>query len=276
MDRGPKRGRRGNQSPELSIRCARYLRIRAHTPTMMTPQTRKIPSLLTIVCASLAFTGCMRESPGVAPAPMGAAAWGQVVDPDGDCRISADAARLRMYVPGTPHALVIERNQMNAPRVFRQVEGDFEAQVKVLGHFPQNAVAQVANRRPFHGAGLLLAKDDRSYIRLEKGEMVAGMGNISYVSFELRDAGVPKRMGNTGEHPLPGAPDQCFLRLERSGRTITASVSDDGANWQSLAPMTLDWPEKLQIGVTAGHNTGSALDVAFEAFSVRPKRAPGK
>ena len=100
--------------------------------------------------------------------------WGKPVDPDGDCKFSVAGPRLTLSVPGTPHALVIERNQMNAPRVVREVEGDFVAQVKVVGHFPRGAEARVEGRRPYHSAGFYLAKDNKSYIRLEKAEMVVG------------------------------------------------------------------------------------------------------
>lgn len=199
--------------------------------------------------------------------------WGKPLDPDGDCKFSVAGPRLNISVPGTPHALVIERNQMNAPRVVREVEGDFVAQVKVVGHFPRGAEAKVEGRRPYHSAGFFLAKDDKSYIRLEKAEMVYGADNITFVGFELCDGGVPKRMANGLESPIDPKLEHAFLRLERVGGQITASVSMDGENWKKLAPMTVDWPAKLQIGVTAGHNTADPFAPAFEMVSVTPKPA---
>lgn len=197
--------------------------------------------------------------------------WGKAVDPDGDCKFSVAGARLTIEVPGTPHALVIERNQMNAPRVVREIEGDFVAMVKVIGHFPRGAEAKVAGRRPYHSAGFFLAKDNQSYIRLEKAEMVFGADNITFVGFELRDGGVPKRMANGLESPLDATLEHTFLRLEREGGKITASVSTDGVGWKPLAPMTVDWPAKLLIGVTAGHNTADPFTPAFELLSVTKK-----
>jgi regulation of enolase protein 1 (concanavalin A-like superfamily) len=151
------------------------------------------------------------------------------------------------------------------------VEGDFVAQVKVIGHFPRGAEAKVEGRRPFHSAGFFLANDDKSYIRLEKAEMVVGAKNMTFVSFELRDGGLPQRMGNAAEFPLDSTQEHAFLRLEREGKQITASVSKDGVSWDKLAPMNVNWPTKLQIGVTAGHNTASLFAPAFELLSVTKK-----
>lgn len=197
------------------------------------------------------------------------------MDPDGDSKFSVAGGRLTIGVADTPHALVIERNQMNAPRVVREVEGNFIAQVKVVGHFPRGAGAKVEGRRPYHSAGFFLAKDDRSYIRLEKAEMVVGADNMTFVGFELRDGGVPKRMANGLESPLDPKLEHAFLRLERAGQTITASISEDGVAWKQLKPMTVDWPAKLVIGVTAGHNTADPFSPGFEGLSV-VKQPAGK
>lgn len=205
--------------------------------------------------------------------PVEVPGWGKAVDPDGDCKFSIVGARLSIEVPGTPHALAIERNQMNAPRVVREVQGDFVAQVKVVGHFPRGAEAKVEGRRPYHSAGFFLSKDNQSYIRLEKAEMVVGADNMTFVGFELREGGVPKRMADGLESPLDARLEHTFLRLEREGEKITASVSMDGENWKKLVPMTVNWPTKLQIGVTAGHNTADPFAPSFELLSITQKPA---
>ena len=62
-------------------------------------------------------------------------------------------------MPGTDHALCVEQNRMNAPRVLRPIEGDFIAQVRVAGDFPGASKSVVPTRQAFHGAGLLLWQD---------------------------------------------------------------------------------------------------------------------
>lgn len=237
----------------------------------------RIQSLSRSLALAVGLAGCwLCAIPGLSQdkaKPVEIPGWGRAVDPDGDSKFTVAGTRLTIGVADTPHALVIERNQMNAPRVVREIQGDFVAQVKVVGHFPRGAEAKVEGRRPYHSAGFFLAKDDKSYIRLEKAEMVVGADNMTFVGFELRDGGVPKRMANGLESPLDPKLEQVFLRLERVGQTITASVSEDGLKWKQLQPMTVDWPAKLLIGVTAGHNTADPFAPSFEGLSVVKKPA---
>src|SRR5947209_9057939 len=73
--------------------------------------------------------------------------WGTAIDPDGDCKFTVAKDALTITVPGTDHALCIEQNRMNAPRVLRSVEGDFICQVKVSGKYPTGASSLVPTRR---------------------------------------------------------------------------------------------------------------------------------
>jgi hypothetical protein len=43
--------------------------------------------------------------------------WGEILDPDGDCKFVLEKGRLVIGVPGTDNSLGFERGQMNAPRV---------------------------------------------------------------------------------------------------------------------------------------------------------------
>src|SRR5262249_32616428 len=152
--------------------------------------------------------------------------WGKAVDPDGDCKFSLDQGKLTIKLPGKDHALAFERNQMNAPRVLRDVEGDFVVQVKVHGEYPAGAMSVVESRRPFHGAGLLVWSDEKNYIRLERAELVFGNDNVNYASWELRRDGNFERVGNTGELPL--TEKEYYLRIERRDGKFYSGVSSDG------------------------------------------------
>jgi RNA polymerase sigma factor (sigma-70 family) len=192
--------------------------------------------------------------------------WGKAVDPDGDCKFTVEKGKLTITIPGTDHALAVERKQMNAPRVLREMEGDFIIQVKVAGEMPGGATSVVEGRRPFHGAGLLLWVDAKNFIRLERAELNADGVNFSYVSWELRRDGEFARQGNTGDHQLSGK--EVYLRLERQGGKVFASVSDDGAKWTPLEPIEVDWPKKIQLGVAAGQNTSTGFAPEFEGYKL--------
>jgi len=194
--------------------------------------------------------------------------WGEVIDPDGDCKFSVEGEKLTIAIPGTDHALSVERGQMNAPRVLRDVEGDFVAQVKVSGPFPTQAQGVVPTRRPFHGAGLLLWQDPENFIRLERAELVVPGRNMSYASFELRRGGRFERQGNAAELPVTG--EELFLRLERRNGLVFGSVSSDGDHWTALRPMAVDLPRALRVGIVAGHNTSTPFRPRFEGFTLSP------
>jgi S1-C subfamily serine protease len=85
------------------------------------------------------------------------AGWGTVIDPDKDCKITPNDKRLTIEIPGKLHELDYDGGLTNAPRVMREVEGDFVATVKVTGDFklgpkctnPRSASSsRVHQRRP--------------------------------------------------------------------------------------------------------------------------------
>jgi regulation of enolase protein 1 (concanavalin A-like superfamily) len=204
------------------------------------------------------------------PRPTSIDGWGNAYDPDGDCKFTVEEGRLRIAVPGTDHALAIERGQVNAPRVVREVYGDFIAQVKVSGAFPTGAVRVIERGKPFHGAGLLLWQDEQNYIRLERTEMAYGPRNTSGVGFEKRTGGKFQRLGPQRALNLDDGQAPTYLKLQRQGDEVRAAASTDGAVWVDFKPMTVDLPERVYIGVAAGHNTSSAFEPEFAELSIIP------
>jgi regulation of enolase protein 1 (concanavalin A-like superfamily) len=192
--------------------------------------------------------------------------WGRLVDPDGDCKVSSENGRVTIMIPGTVHALSAELEKMNAPRILREVDGDFIAQVKVSGVVPPRDPSLVPSRRPFRSAGLLLWRDAGHYIRLERAGMDLDGRSVTYANFELRKDRRFERVGDAFEHPLDG--EETYLRLQRRGQTVIASVSPDGTHWTSLEPLALEMPRRVQIGIAAVQNTSAPFETRFEGFKV--------
>ena len=75
--------------------------------------------------------------------------WDKAVDPDMDCKFTRDKEALTIEAPGKDHDLGVERGLMNSPRLLRDVEGDFTAQVRVGGDFRPSSESTTNERIPF-------------------------------------------------------------------------------------------------------------------------------
>ncbi len=193
--------------------------------------------------------------------------WGEPIDPDGDCSIDQKDGRLTIKVPGTRHGLEAETKSLNAPRVLRDIKGDFIADLKVEGTFEPTAGTN-PRALPYLGAGLLLWSDAGNYIRLERAAIRRNDKLLSYFLFEERSKGRPVPPG--GGIALPDGPAR--LRLERKGDQVTAFVRGDGENWKAFPPRTVQLPAKLKVGVAAISSATDPFIVTLEDFRVlRPE-----
>jgi len=199
--------------------------------------------------------------------------WGEVVDPAGDCPVVARGDRLTITVPGTltPHDLnpFWEYENVLGPRVLREVEGDFQVQVKVRP-FPPPAPNTYSGKNvkvSYVGAGLLVWLDEKTFVRCLRAARGEGGGvgihleafqdakphKVTYVSAEARR--VDKSRG-------------VYLRVERRGDDLTFSTSADGEQWTVVGRVgDLKLPGKIRAGV--GVVNATTLDFApeFEALT---------
>jgi regulation of enolase protein 1 (concanavalin A-like superfamily) len=136
----------------------------------------------------------------------------QWIDPLGDSRMSLDARSgfLRITVTGY-HDLWPANRNYNAPRLMREVQGDFTVETKIDG--PERWCG-----------GLLLWKDQNNFIRFERG--IHFKNELSFES------------ANNGEFLSVArdyaAGDPTWLRLQRRGSMVTASYSVNGVDWLPL------------------------------------------
>ena len=191
--------------------------------------------------------------------------WGEVVDPDGDCRLEFKDGDLVGEVPGTLHDLNIDIGKVNAPRVVREVEGDFVATVKVKGGFQPGPVSTGPKSVPYNGGGLLVWLDQDHYIRLERGSMNRQDRVLGLLIFESRVRGTRAEVHNKGGlNPSKNL----WLRLERRGGTLSGFFSDDGRDWEELEPMEVDWPANLKVGLDIVNSCGDPMIVRFQEYSL--------
>jgi RNA polymerase sigma factor (sigma-70 family) len=194
--------------------------------------------------------------------------WDKPVDPDGDCKFTRDKGVLTIEVPNKDHDLGVERDKMNSPRLLRDVEGDFVAQVRVSGTFSPSVDSTSTERIAFVGAGLVLMADNKTYLRLERATLRRDGVARTYVNWELREDGEWKLAGDATVRPLEDKPT--YVRLERRGDKLLASASHDGKEWWELEPLEVKLPAKLKLGVAAGTTSTDPFKPSYDDFRLTP------
>lgn len=197
--------------------------------------------------------------------------WGTVTDPEGDCTIKEEKGKLTISVPGVSattksHDLHPGNfgNRMFAPRVLREVEGDFTATVKVTGEFDPGELG-------FNGAGLLLWQDEKNIVRLERNKYWVSAQKKHYCYPPLFEYFKDAKYQNTD--PKPTSEEffkgkSTYLRMERNGEKLTAFYSHDGKEWTTAKEITVDLKSKLRVGVAALNTAKTPFTAEFEGFSV--------
>jgi serine/threonine protein kinase/regulation of enolase protein 1 (concanavalin A-like superfamily) len=196
--------------------------------------------------------------------------WGDFVDPDGDCQLELDQrdGRLRIVTPGKTHILSAEIGYLNAPRLLRDIKGDFDVTVRVAGTSHPGGKPTTTNYPPFHGAGILVWQDEANYVRLEIAADVQHGKPRPYVNFEYRKEGALAVSSG-----LKNSDGSNYLRLKRRGDEIVASFGPDGLRWTSFSPLSAKLNQRLQVGVAAINSSTKPLTAELEGLQVVEKTA---
>jgi regulation of enolase protein 1 (concanavalin A-like superfamily) len=192
--------------------------------------------------------------------------WGKAIDPDKDCQFNVEKNQLTIRVPGSAHDLSAELGIMNGPRVLQEIEGDFIIQVKLGGDIKLGDPL-VPGRAPYQGAGLILMKDDNTYIRMERGALPGFFGKSVYGNFELRVNGQIERFGTTGDAELEDK-KATMLRLERRGNKVLGAISQEPDTWRYLPAKSVELPPKIKVGVAAVNASNAVFAAEFSELTV--------
>lgn len=155
------------------------------------------------------------------------------INPRGDCSYSISGGRLEMRsAPGRN----LFGGNLNAPRLMIETSGDFTMETKMMP----------VSKDTLSVGGLLVWKDDRNFIRFEKGmhgEHEIGFSSNIDGDWQYYGRGLLKS-------------SVTYLRLEHSGGTFKAYVSCDGANWLACGEMNFPTEDPVQVGIHAVGNVG--------------------
>src|SRR4051794_2491571 len=123
-------------------------------------------SILALACVGLTCAAPGAPAPFKRDSTLLGTAWAQKLDPDNDCKFVKDGDALVIEIPGKDHDLWPRDRQMNAPRLLKEVEGDFDVQVRVCVEGKVSEKSTAAKRASAIGAGLLIVSNE-TIVRVE-------------------------------------------------------------------------------------------------------------
>ena len=182
--------------------------------------------------------------------------WDEILDPDADCEIKATITIT------VPKAHDLNPRSLNAPRLLKQVSGEFTASVKVTGDFEPAA-------GDFRAAGMVLWEDEFHFLRLERGAYVKnGEFWCATPPFEYYRNGkafqfLPfyKPVANTFEG------SSTWFKITRRDDRIVAWVSNDGSQWKQVLDKEDVFAEQISVGPMAMSRL-TEVSFDFEDFEI--------
>ncbi|WP_254070860.1 DUF1349 domain-containing protein [Pedobacter sp. L105] len=137
----------------------------------------------------------------------------------------------------------------NGPFYYQEMEGNFEASVKITGNY----------KELFHQAGLMIRIDEKNWIK-SGIEYVNGVQNVSAV--------VTREVSDWSVVPRHDSPPSVWLKLLRKGDYVEIKYSFDQKNYDMLRLAYFPPGVKVQIGVVAAAPGKQSFPVTFEDFKV--------
>jgi cytochrome c len=148
-----------------------------------------------------------------------------------------------------PANLDIGGTNDNAPQLVQSVSGDFICTTKVSGTFTAAGTH----------AGIIVWKDNTHFMRVEVRDVnkvqIGGKNSGSFIF----TPGTPT--GWTPDTPI-------YLKLDRTGSTITGYWSSDGSTWNNFGNQPLSTTSAVQVGIfVINQNAAPAtFTAAFDYF----------
>ena len=256
-----------------TIRVREYLGQKAlYILVASTAPDRELPEDVGHFFASFTIGTTRTNKMGPHPEPTGKplANWGEVIDPDNDCKISAQARALEIQVPGTHHDLNADIDKFNAPRVVREVSGDFTVTTKIVGTLQPGSKSTNPKSVPCCGAGVFVWQDSDNYIFLGRMAILKNKKVGEFAAFEEREWGARAAINN---HKIDAG--DAYVKLERRGNRLLGYTSKDGKAWEKLEPMETSYPSTLKVGVYALNSSNAPLTIRFENFNFTEGKSNG-
>lgn len=181
-----------------------------------------------------------------------------------------DGERLRVFVgPGSrtlfhirdargrmlaARRLSTDYSPVGAPRVWREVTGDFTLTVRVSFAGDPDRARETDGLR---AAGLVAWAESNNFLVLARTGR-HGV-HLSYTHPE----GV-----RVGDASAGGDAAELFLRFRREGGYVTSGHSPDGKKWTDFFPDAVEWGDTVKVGVYAKNLHDDPYEVVFDEYKL--------
>jgi len=196
--------------------------------------------------------------------------WGEFVDPAKDCKATAKDGKLSITVPGTPHNLnpLPGWDNLLAPRVLQDVEGDFKIQVKMLPCEMPKPRTSNNKEKPdsYVASGIVLWQDGNHFSRVFRA--ANGDREEFFIHIENFSGGKITSKGS-----LKLEDKAIHFRVECKKGKLSYYRSVDGKNYLVMRPNGPDLvlADKIKAGVAVVNSTTKQITHHFEELQVSGK-----
>jgi regulation of enolase protein 1 (concanavalin A-like superfamily) len=192
--------------------------------------------------------------------------YGSTYDPDKGADFKPSGDTLRIAVPGEPRLLGPWCKVFNAPRVWREVTGDFTVTVRVSFPIrskipPQHEDESVSEVRA--SGGLVVWTDTENFMTVTRDERKYDGEPGEYFRAETLVEGVAQSFA---EYSAPG--QSGYLRAQRNGKVLVGRYSLDGKKWTLLHWREGEWGNTVKVGVVAENSFRAPFEAVFDEYAL--------
>jgi hypothetical protein len=190
--------------------------------------------------------------------------YGTVHDPDKGTEFIPVGETLRLLVSREMRQLSAWDRVFNAPRVWREVRGDFTVTVRASFHIRSEVPARHERVKEGRACGGLVAwADSDQFLTLTRDERAIDNKLAEFFRVELLDKG--SAYTRAEQTAVDGAG---YLRLQRDGKTMTGRFSRDGKKWNDVWSTEVEWGDALKVGVVAENTFKAPFEVVFDHYTL--------
>ncbi|MBM3982051.1 MAG: DUF1349 domain-containing protein [Planctomycetes bacterium] len=214
---------------------------------------------------------------GAAPVPKDAAfeeqllmLYGTRTDEKKQAQFTPTANRLTIRVKKAEG--IAFHNAVGAPRVMREVTGDFLARVAVA--LPLFKDESDVRDRTITAGGFVVVFGKEHNLQFDRShEIEFKAGKWAWMNRWNVNSRRPREDIVRHSTSFPATDKPVYLSLARQGKKFTAEHSADGKKWELIHSVEESAPEKVLLGLFATHDRNETLDIVFSDYSVvAPKK----